>query len=293
MSDREELVEEVIPRIDGRVREIVGENLVSTYADVMGRFNRLFVNLDSALVAAEVVAALQAEFVSDNEWYYNVMMWNPAQLPLPRTMDLQISVHGDDPTTAVTLLERIRDIVNETELYGWSFTDPSTNFSDELTLSLREEVLDGFPSHTERSLLTLVGTVLGSTSSIDVDHDGESISVSAAYPEKEIDGRDRPANFLIPFRRGVIPLKHFFDFRTSTGVSGVASENGEEIFRVYARMPPGTAAVVRTEKEAKVREILEGASICPRDLRSISITLRPSSMRRSVRCLWRLPLRSF
>jgi HAE1 family hydrophobic/amphiphilic exporter-1 len=257
LTDRNQIIEEVIPKLDERIKEIAGDDVGSTYADVMGRFNRYFVNLTSSSVANQVVADLQKEFVSDNEWYYNVMMWDPAQLPLPRTMDLQISVHGDDPAEAVTLLERIRDLVNETEVYGWAFTDPSTNFSDELTLTAREEVLEGFPEFNERGLLSLVRKILGGTAAIEFEEDQNTISIAAAYPDSQIAGRGRLENFLVPYRQGTVPLKHFFDFQETMGVSGIASENGERIFRLYARMPPGTPASRRAEYEQQVREVLE------------------------------------
>jgi HAE1 family hydrophobic/amphiphilic exporter-1 len=257
ITDRVQIVEEVVPELDSRIREVVGDNLVSTYADVSGRWNLYFVNLVSPKVATQVLADLQKEFVSDNQWYYNAMMWDPAQLPLPRTMDLQISVHGEDPEAAVSLLERIRDLVNETELYGWAFTDPSTNFSDELTLTAREEVIEGFGGFSEQGLLSLIRRVLGGTTAVEFEENGETISVSAAYPDSQIDGRQNLENFLLPYRQRTVPLKHFFDFRESTGVAGIASENGERIFRLYARMSPGTAAARRVEYEQQVREMLE------------------------------------
>jgi HAE1 family hydrophobic/amphiphilic exporter-1 len=258
VTDRSQIIDEVIPTLDGRVRRIVGENLVTTYADVSGRFNRYFVNLKSSSVANQVVADLQKEFVSGNEWYYNVMMWDPAQLPLPRTMDLQISVHGEDPAVAVTVLERIRDMVNETDLYGWVFTDPSTNFSDELILTAREEIVDGFPEFTEQGLLSLVRKILEGTAAIEFEEQQNTVPVSAVYPEAEIEGRANLENFLLPYRQGTVPLKHFFDFQEASGVSGIASENGERIFRLYARMSPGTPAARRVEYEQQVRDLLGG-----------------------------------
>jgi hypothetical protein len=39
-------------------------------------------------------------------------------------MDLQISVSGDDATQAVRILEQLREIVADSELYAWSFTNP-------------------------------------------------------------------------------------------------------------------------------------------------------------------------
>jgi HAE1 family hydrophobic/amphiphilic exporter-1 len=263
ITDRNRIIEEVVPVMDERVRKVVGENLVSTYADVSGRFNLYFVNLSSSRVATKVLADLEKEFVSDNEWYYNVMMWDPAQLPLPRTMDLQISVHGEDPAEAVTILERIRDLVNETDLYGRVFTDPSTNFSDELTLSAREEVIEDTPEFTEQGLLTLVRKILSGTAEVDFDENGQTVAVSAVYPEASIEGRQKLENFLLPFRERTVPLKHFFDFRESMGVAGISSENGERIFRLYAHMSPGTPAARRLEYEQKVREKLDEKLVLP------------------------------
>jgi HAE1 family hydrophobic/amphiphilic exporter-1 len=261
--DQEQVVDEVIPLMDQKVREVAGEYLAGTYADVSGRFNRYFVNLTKASAADSVLAELQKAFVSGNDWYYNVMMWDPAQLPLPRTMDLQISVHGDDPEEAIAILERVRDLVNDTELYGWVFTDPATSFSDELTMVARPEVIDGFPEYNERSLLALVRKILGGTATIEFEQDQNTIEVSAAYPDSQIEGREKLENFLIPYRQGTVPLKHFFDFREASGVSGIASENGERIFRLYARMPPGTAASNRLEYEQRVREELAQKLVLP------------------------------
>ena len=284
-TDRSRIIEEVIPVMDERIERVVGEKLVSTYADVSGRFNLYFVNLTSSRMATEVLADLQKEFVSDNEWYYNVMMWDPAQLPLPRTMDLQISVHGEDPAEAVTILERIRDLVNETDLYGWAFTDPSTNFSDELTLTAREEVIEGTPEFTERSLLNLVRKILAGTAIVEFEENGQSVGVSAIYPKAEIEGRQKLENFLLPFRERTVPLKHFFDFRESMGVAGIASENGERIFRLYARMSPGTPAARRVEYEQQVRVELEEKLVLPAGY-SITFDNPQEELDRSIRSLF-------
>jgi multidrug efflux pump subunit AcrB len=264
MEDPEQVVSEVVPVMERRIREQVGEYVEGTYADVFGRFNRFFVNLTDTRHADEVLGRLQEEFVSDNIWYYNVMMWDPAQLPLPRTMDLQISVQGDDPLEAVTLLERVRDLVNETDLYSWVFTDPPTSLSDELSMTSRAGVAEGFDGLSEAGLIRLVRRILGGTAPIEFEEGEATVEVIAGYPEREILGRDRLENFLIPYRRGTVPLKHFFDFQEVTGVSGIASENGERIFRLYARMPPGTPATRRGEYEGLVRErVAEEISIPP------------------------------
>jgi len=255
--DSQQFIKEVIPELDRRVRERVGEYIEGTYAEVRGHFNRLFVNVRNVRDTDMVMAELQKLFVSDNRWYYHVMKWDPAQLPLPRTMDLQISVNGEDETELVAILERVRDLVNDLELYGWAFTDPSTSFSDELLISARTETINALSGYSEAGLLSLVRRVLNGTSSLEFEQDQNSVDVQAVYPEELIDGRERLQNFLIPYGQSTAPLKHFFDFREDTGISEIVSENGEPIFRLYAKMPPGTPAFNQAQYEAQVRDALE------------------------------------
>ena len=255
--DSQQFIKEVIPELDRRVRERVGEYIEGTYAEVRGRFNRLFVNVRNVRDMDMVMGELQKLFVSDNRWYYHVMKWDPAQLPLPRTMDLQISVNGEDETELVTILERVRDLVNDLELYGWAFTDPSTSFSDELLISARTETINTLSGYNEAELLSLVRRVLNGTSGLEFEQDQLSVEVQAVYPEELIDGRERLQNFLIPYGQSTAPLKHFFDFTEDTGISEIVSENGEPVFRLYARMSPGTPAANRGQYEARVREELE------------------------------------
>jgi HAE1 family hydrophobic/amphiphilic exporter-1 len=252
-----EIVETVIPELDRRVREAVGEYIEGTYAEVRGRFNRLFVNVRDVRDTDTVMAALQKLLVSDNRWYYHVMKWDPAQLPLPRTMDLQVGVKGEDPAELVAILERARDIVNDLEIYGWAFTEPSTSFSDELLISARTETIEALPGYSEAGLLTLVRRILNGSTRIEFEQDQLDVEVQAVYPEELIEGRERLQNFLLPYRQSTVPLKHFFDFSEETGVSEITSENGEPIFRLYAKMPPGTPAASRNQFEARVRAQLE------------------------------------
>jgi HAE1 family hydrophobic/amphiphilic exporter-1 len=263
MDDPEQIVQEIIPVMEARIKEQVGQYVEGTYADVWGRFNRYFINLTSTEHAEKVVGELQKTFVSDNTWYYNVMMWDPAQLPLPRTMDLQISVNGDEPTETITLLERVRDLVNDSELYTWVFTDPPTNLSDELSMMSRADVIESFPEFSESGLIRLVRKILGGTTTIEFEEDQTTVEVAAVYPESVIEGRDRLENFLIPYKQSAIPLKHFFDFKEVTGVSGIASENGERVFRLYARMEPGTPSARRSEYEQQIREMIEANITVP------------------------------
>jgi hydrophobic/amphiphilic exporter-1 (mainly G- bacteria), HAE1 family len=251
-----ELVDSVIPDMDRRVRDAVGEYVESTYAEVRGFFNRFFVLLNDSRDADYVMSELQKLFVSDNTWYYHIMMWDPAQLPLPRTLDLQINLQGDDETELVAYLERIRDIINGMELYGWVFTSPSTGYTNEYLLSPRAETIDGIPGYGESALLSLIRRILQGTGTIEYEESGRTVTVSAEYPEDLVDGRYSLENFLLPYNQSTVPLKHFFSFSETQSVSEIVSENGERVFRVYAAMPPGSPAADRDLFENKVREEL-------------------------------------
>jgi HAE1 family hydrophobic/amphiphilic exporter-1 len=255
--ESEEVIEEVLPQMERRIQEEVGEYVESTYAEVRGFFNRFFVLLEDTRDADYVMGELQRMFVSDNTWYYHILKWDPAQLPLPRTLDLQINVQGEVEAEKVKILEQARDIINEMELYGWVFTNPSTGFTDELLLSARNETLGTIPGYTENSLISLVRRVLQGTGSVEFEYEGSTVEASAQYPDTLVEGRHNLANFLLPYNQSTVPLKHFFDFSEAQSVSEIVSENGEPIYRVYGAMPPGTAAVKRDEFEAEVQNTLE------------------------------------
>ena len=156
ISDRVQIVEEIVPELESRVQEAAGDSVTGSFALVSGRFNILFINFTDADAAAASLGELERVFVSDNNFYFNVSMWDPAQLPLPRTNDLQISVHGEDEARVVLLLEEIRDMVNDSELYGRVFTDPPTGLSNQLSMRARSEIIDGFSGVTTSSLTSMV-----------------------------------------------------------------------------------------------------------------------------------------
>lgn len=263
VTDRVEIVEDVVPRMEAEVMQAAGEDVEETYALVSGRFNIMFVNLESSEAAQDVLGRLQQTFVSDNTFYYNVSMWDPAELPLPRTSDLQLSVRGPDETESVLILEELRDLVNETDLYGRVFTDPPTGLSEELGMRVRREVVDGFPGLTTDSLVATVRRILRGTSSVEFEEGQQQVQVAAVYPPEAIEGREALSNFLLTTERGVVPLKHFFDFTEREGIAGIASEDGERIFRLYARMPSGSAAADRERFEAQVRARIEAGLELP------------------------------
>ncbi|TVR93413.1 MAG: efflux RND transporter permease subunit [Spirochaetaceae bacterium] len=257
LTDRVRIVEEIVPQMETVVRETAGEDVEEIYALVTGGFNIMFINLRSTDVADKVLADLQQEFVSDNVFTYNVQMWDPAELPLPRTNDLQIRVRGDDELEAVVLLEQVRDLVSNTQLYARVNTAPPTGLSDELNMRIRREVMDAFPEYSSTALVDMVRRILRGTTPVEFEVDLQEVRVSAVFPDSAIQGRERLENFLISTRNGVVPLKHFFDFSEEQGVAGIAAEDGEQVFRLFAQMPRGSSNAERESAEREIRTLLE------------------------------------
>lgn len=253
----QEIVEEVFPSMTALIQEELGPYVARTYGEVRGRFNRFFVVLHSPRDADHVTSRLQELFVTDNDWFYLVINWDPAQLPLPRTNDLQISVDGPDETAVVALLERTRDLVAESELYAWVNTVPATNYTDELILHPRQDVIDGSGVYTRSQLLSILQQALAGTQPVSYEYEGLTVDVRASYPEERLDGRARFENFLLPFEGGAVPVKHFFDFSVSSEVAQIASEDGERIYRLYGNLSRGTAATQRPLVEDQVRRLLQ------------------------------------
>jgi HAE1 family hydrophobic/amphiphilic exporter-1 len=252
----QEIVEGKLPEMTEIIKKELGEQVSRTYAEVRGRMNRLFIVLKKTKDAAFVTAELQRLFPSDNDWYYNIMNWDPAELPLPRTNDLQIDISGADETVVVPLLERARDLVTETGHYARVYTTPTTGYTDEMMLKARKETLGKVPGYTESSLLTLIRRILGGTQTKTFEHEGLTVNARAVYPDAEIRGRINLANFLLPYKQSAIPIKHFFDFETKSNVSQIVSENGDLIFRVYGTRARGAAASERIPLEQKTKAYL-------------------------------------
>jgi hydrophobic/amphiphilic exporter-1 (mainly G- bacteria), HAE1 family len=255
--DSAEIAQEVIPAMSNIIKDELGPYIENIYGEVRGRFNRLFVVLNSPRDAEHVQNRLEELFVSDNDWYYGIMSWDPARLPLPWTNDLQVSVTGPDETEVITVLERLRDIVAEAEIYQRITTIPATNYTDELVMHPRSEIIENTPGFTEPGLVQLLQRALGGTPSVEYQHEGLTVDARAVYPEELLQGRIRFENFLIPYEEGALPVKHFFDFTTASNASQIASEDGELIYRLYANLRWGSGAGERSRAEAEIAEIIE------------------------------------
>lgn len=255
--DSAHIAQEIIPEMTKTVDDELGPYVENIYGEVRGRFNRLFVVLRNTKDADFMQNRLEEVFESDNDMYYHIMSWDPAQLPLPRTNDLQISVDGPDETAVITILERMRDIVGETGLYRRVTTTPDTSYTDELIMEPRSDILDKAPEYSQSEIIQILQRALSGTQAVEFQHEGHSIEARARYPEELLQGRSKYENFLLPYKDGTLPIKHFFNFSTSSKPAQIASEDGELIYRLYGNLGRGSGAAERNKAQTEVKEILE------------------------------------
>ena len=257
ISDPEEIMRDILPEMDIKIEEALGDMLVQKFTNISGRFNQSFLDLRSSADTEEAMSRLQKIFVSEGDWYYNILAWDPAALPLPMSFDFQLSLYGPDPAKKADLLTSIQALLNEEEFYQRIFSQPSSSLIQQLNLSPREETINSLPPWSESSLSSLIRRVLSGTSSITLTDGIEDIQVSAEYPQEDLDSREELEDFLIPWNQNFVPLKHFFNFETSEGVSQIYSENGELAFRLYGFAGMRISDAERARLQEKTQNYLE------------------------------------
>ncbi len=244
-----DIVERALPELMPRLDEALAGLAHRSYANASGRMNQLLVDFEDTAEAAEAKRRLEQEFVSEGSWYFNVQAWDPAALPLPQAYALQVSVYGPDSSVKAGILDDMQRLLNESRLYGRSFTRPTPSLAKELVLIPRESVIAGFQGLSSATLIALVRRALGGTASISFSDGQYDVSVAAAYPPGTVDSRALLADFLVPHRGAFVPLKHFFDIEERSAVSQVYAENGELAFRLYASSSAELSDARRLELE--------------------------------------------
>src|SRR5690606_28426413 len=97
--------------------------------------------LTSSEIRPQVIEELQEEFKSHGPWRFEVRRWDPAELPLPRTDDLRVSVAGPDQEVVVDVMEEAMKIIQAADIYADVNTEPSTDRSNYIILTPREQII--------------------------------------------------------------------------------------------------------------------------------------------------------
>lgn len=263
ISEPNELMSDILPGMNRKIEEILGDRLVSKYTNLSGRFNQTFLDLRSSIDTEEAITLLQNEFVSKGDWYYNIISWDPAALPLPRSYDFLMSIYGPDPEKKVEILVAIQELLTQEKLYSRIFTRPSLSIIEQLDIKPRQETINKLPPWSESNLVTLIRRVLAGTSSITLGDGLNSVDVSANYPSEDLDTREEIEDFLIPYKQSFVPIKHFFDFNTSKSVSQIYSQNGELVFQIYGSAGFRVSDSKRMEIQEKTENYLKDVLTLP------------------------------
>lgn len=250
-SDSKEEMLELIAPIEKQILETYKDKLKSLFAQVNRSNSAMFlISLNSSRYAEEVKNDLETRYQSDTDWYYQVMPWDPAELPLPRTLDLNLHITGPETQEILHYTEKAADLIRDLDLYRNVWTDPSTREANEIVLTSRPgtETI-----YSTSRLLSIARTVLIGSSAIEMTHQGQAVDVRVAFPDDTIASSADFENFLIPYQGGAIPLKHFFDIKRDKNIQEIVSIDGEETFGIMATMKQDAEQSQRSDFEERVR----------------------------------------
>jgi len=252
-NSKEEMLENIAP-IEQQLLETYGDKLKSLFAQVNRRNSALFmISLTSSRYAQEVKEDLEDRYQSDTNWFYQVMPWDPAELPLPRTMDLNLRITGPDKQQVLHYTEKASDLVRDLGFYRNVWTDPGTREANEIVLTSRPDAGAIYPASR---LLSTARTLLTGSSAIEMTYQGQAVDVRISFPDDTISSSEDFENFLIPYQGGALPLKHFFDISVDKNIQEIVTIDGEETFSVMAVMNRDAEQSQRNDYERQVKELL-------------------------------------
>lgn len=215
------------------------------------------IGFDSAGARRRVEAQLREAYSSTEEWRYRVFPWDPSELPLPSTHDLQLRVHGPDAVTAARVLGEVATAVRDGGFYENVYTSPPTTLTQELNLVPRHAEIAALEGLSPARLASIARTVMSGAQVIDMSEGGESVQVRLEYPDDYISSSEDLSNLLVSYRGKGVPLKHFFDIEARQAVSELVTRDGRETFNLYGTLSEDTPAHRRAELEAQAMDLIE------------------------------------
>ncbi len=257
INDQEDLLDEVIP-IEQELMERYAGELRNVFMQIRSEnAGSITLSLRSSREMRRVEEELRDTYASDDDWRFSVFPWDPAAMPLPRLVDLHLTVDGEDPKIAVSLLGEAAELVREAELYGNVFTNPPSGFTEELVLHPRRHVIEQFPEYSVSGLVSFGQTVLAGRQVIEMTEGNRPVQVRIRYPDGTIESAADFEGFLLPYNGAAIPMRHFFDLEREQSVRRIVSYDGEREYRLQARMRSDAADAERPAKQAEVLALLE------------------------------------
>ncbi len=265
INDQEDLLDEVIP-IEQQLMERYADELTNVFVQIRSEnAGSITLSLRSSRAMKRIEDELRDTYVSDEDWRFAVFPWDPAAIPLPRMMDLHLTIDGEDPLLAVSVLGEAADLIRGHDLYGNVFTNPPLGLTEELILRPRRHVIDQIPEFSVNGLVSFGQMLLAGRQVIEMTEANHPVRVRLQYPDGAVTSRKEFERFLVPYNGGGIPLRHFFDLKREQSVRRIVSQDGERDYRIQARMRSDAADGERALKQALTVEMLERELDLPLD----------------------------
>ncbi|HOJ64368.1 MAG TPA: efflux RND transporter permease subunit [Spirochaetota bacterium] len=256
-NDKEILLEK-FQEIELKIVKILGNRLESRFVNIF-RNDRgsMLINLKNSKVAEIAIEDLKDNLQNNEEWTFEISSWDPSALPLPMTYGLHIRVSGPDKNIILSIVDRIQDIINKSDLYRNSFTSPNTIRSDEINLIPRKEVLRNFNQYSINKLTSIIRILLNGTNVIKIKENEKEINIAINYPDNFVSSIEDIMKYQLTYEDYSIPLGHFFNYEKTKGISQIRNDNGVETFNIFAFMKRDTHQSMKKKLESSIKELLK------------------------------------
>ncbi len=268
ITDQTELVAAIAP-LEADILTNYPGIVKTVFSNISDRSANLMIELYSSSQVPRFIDDLTKKYQDDNNWTYSIGSWDPSAMPLPETYALQIRVEGPDRGEKLALMDRIVDVISKSELYGWTRTVPGTALSTEIAMYARDEAFAAIPEYTQGRLATLIQYLLNGANVITIQIDDNERTLTLRYPQGTVSSVKDVEDYQLPYDGKSIPLKHFFDFEETTGITELSFKDGKEVYTVYATLGMDTPSWKQAEYEAQIKKAVEEQIELPQGYRIV------------------------
>jgi hydrophobic/amphiphilic exporter-1 (mainly G- bacteria), HAE1 family len=207
---------------------------------------------------AELVAALEKEFVNTPQLKFTVDQFNPSELPIPDPPALKISVRGGEVAARRDAALEVKDLLEGSQIYSRVTTEPSVERQKGVSLIAN---LDQWPALQSQlsmqELVSYVRTTLEGRWVGDLDVDGQETGIFLRFPDELIKTTENIESLPIGINGKIVPLKSFFKVNVVDVPPPVFHKNGDELFNIFGHVQASekaTSSVQQKKGETLVKD---------------------------------------
>lgn len=256
-SSKEEMMNNIEP-LEKELANIYKKRLVNIYTTLFrDNAGNIILTFKNSIGILKILDDLKKRYPTSAEWRFDINLWDPSSLPLPRTYDLHIKVFGSDKKKIIAILEEIVDLINKEKIYVNVSSEPTTRAQDDVILIPRLETISQFSEYSLNKLINITSIALGGKRVIKMKEGTKELDIYVKYDENLINSAEDLGNYLVPFNNKALPLKHFFYIKKEKSIPEIRCDNGEETYNVFATMARTEPIHKRVLYEEKVKKLLK------------------------------------